>query len=227
MVNNIMMTQGISAEYSTIEEILAAIKQYESAQQFAKNAGHSHDTRTTARSGTEHASAAPRRVNNRSRPTYNTAYKGSGAATKGATSAPRDGTQTKCYACNQVGHISTDPKCPEYGKSRPGRPAMGGQGNHPRRMFAAQVVDERDSAEEEPTSQDPIEESEQDAADAAPDPIQSVDSEDENLVVGSQYDSEYELEQFEEYKEFSDESADIVYMRAGNVTTTPSLTDRP
>ncbi|KAA1479306.1 hypothetical protein DENSPDRAFT_886627 [Dentipellis sp. KUC8613] len=104
---------------------------------------------------------------------------------------------------------------------------MGGQGNHPRRMFAAQVVDERDSAEEEPTSQDPIKESEQDAADAAPDPIQSADSEDENLVVGSQYDSEYELEQFEEYEEFSDNSANVVYMRAGNVTTTPSLTDRP
>jgi Zinc knuckle len=62
---------------------------------------------------------------------------------------PRKGDTSKltCFKCGKVGHIATDPKCPQYKKSAQ------------RQMFAAQVLDDR-SDTDLPITNKPSEESE-------------------------------------------------------------------
>ncbi|KAA1479196.1 hypothetical protein DENSPDRAFT_886521 [Dentipellis sp. KUC8613] len=227
-----------------MEEILEAIKIYEGTQRFIKGIGHSSDakdgkqsTTKTESNSTSKAEHAPgqytgrtfrlvsRNRNNggasRPRPTHTNQQRGpvfnSSAAPKGATPAARDNGLPKCYACGQVGHISTDPKCPQYGKARTARaPAISNNANRPRRLFAAQVVDERSEQEDEQPQDEP------------PEPISEVEDNDlepneayadEQEAVGSQYDSEYELEEFEEYDGYEEADSDnnVVYLRAGFV----------
>ncbi|KAA1476192.1 hypothetical protein DENSPDRAFT_853507 [Dentipellis sp. KUC8613] len=126
MVSGIMMHQNISAEYSTMEEILEAIKIYEGTQRFIKGIGHSSDA--------------------------------------------KDGKQST----RKTESTST-------------------------------IVDERSEQEDEQPQDEP------------PEPITEVEDNDlepneayadEQEAVGSQYDLEYELEEFEEYDRYDEADSD-------------------
>ena len=105
-----------------------------------------------------------------------------------------------CYKCGKPGHIS--PNCPTNGP----------------RVFVAHVIDE--DAEDAPQQENQDQEGHDEKEDHT-DPQQQDDgheSDPQEALIGSQYDSDqegYPLDQYEEYVEvedYSDEDADVVYI---------------
>ena len=112
-----------------------------------------------------------------------------------------------CYRCGKVGHIATDPKCPEYKK-----PAQ-------RQMFAAQVIDDRseDDQPEQTESPDISEEREETPGpDANAEDLgeeRTEQPEQEDCPDGSQFDDEPPYEEYDGYALPSD-SEEPEYIRA-------------
>ena len=79
----------------------------------------------------------------------------------------------KCYKCGGMGHISTDPKCPQYGKDT--------------RLHAQRIVEIDDSEEEEPVPEEPNPEAE-------PDDIIELEEEQLEELPLSDYEDDYPLD---------------------------------
>jgi hypothetical protein len=85
---------------------------------------------------------------------------------------PRDNKLVECYRCHQIGHISTDPKCPQH-PSRTGRP----------RFNAQRVIEDKPEGDEEIQNKQPE---------------GHDDLHDSNFWGGSQYDPDDKEDRIEE-----------------------------
>ena len=135
-------------------------------------------------------------------------------------SAPKgDTSKMMCYKCGKIGHIATDPKCPQYKK--PER----------RQIYATQVVDDRSESELPDQEQADPQGSHCEAP--VPESGESQDEEpstqlyEDDCPEGSQYEGEKSSS--EEYDNSSSPSEDDepIYIRAMNYEAGPSNNPAP
>jgi hypothetical protein len=211
LVDNIVKSRGVSAEHSSMAELLEEARKMESALKFV---AHHHQHQRNAVPGTSSQKAAnppPRSGDNRPtgvkqgvrfaprpsgpyRPPPGTKPPPSEAKTErrqGDVRAERDNRNITCYACGQRGHFASDPKCPAAGTKPAGTATAKATSYAPAkpRVFAAKV--------------EPAEEAEHSAAqaDEAADDSSQADEEGEGQTPyeGEQYDApEYALDAYEE-----------------------------
>jgi hypothetical protein len=120
----------------------------------------------------------------------------------------KEGTsKLTCYKCGKVGHISTDPTCPQYKKPEQ------------RQIYAAQVVDDRsDNEQPDETQRDRPETQDEASGPDADDPVgedQNAESQQDECPDGSQYDDEEpRYDDFDDYAPPSEDEPE--YIRAMN-----------
>jgi len=135
-------------------------------------------------------------------------------------SAPKgDTSKMTCYKCGKMGHIATDPKCPQYKK--PER----------RQLYATQVIDDRSENELHDQEQTDSQGSQYEAL--VP---ESGESQDEGPSTQLYEDECPEGSQYEDEKSSSEESDDSsspseddepIYIRAMNYEAGPSINPAP
>jgi Zinc knuckle len=147
---------------------------------------------------------------------------GRGNTMSSAPPAARKGDTSKytCYKCGKVGHIASDPKCPQYNKPKQ------------RRIFATQVIDDRsdtDHADRSDTDQvqsDQINASEESGEEPENKGQNELPAEGE-YPDGSQYeDEELPYNDFDGYVLPSEED-EPVYIQAMNEDETSASTVPP
>jgi hypothetical protein len=128
-----------------------------------------------------------------------------------------DTSKLTCYKCGKVGHISSDPKCPQY--KRPEQ----------RQIFAAQVVDDRSDGEH-PITEEPLQNNEENPElEQGEDPDENPEEQNaqEEFPDGSQYEDEQSsYEEYDGYEAPSDYE-EPVYIRAISDEAGPSTGPAP
>lgn len=234
---HLALYDGISAEHSSIDDIVQKARQLEKtliSLRAVRGPGRSPGQHTATQPGRgRHESGGSRdRHRPREPPTSNQHQNGNDAhtgahpqrapprpierdRTKAATpnpSAPRDTSKMTCYRCGKVGHISSDSKCPQYKKSEQ------------RQLFAAQVIADQDQID--PGDTDAREEEAEPDAEVNRDEEINEPREQDTFPDGSQYDDEdLSYEDYEGYQLPSD-NEESVYVRAMREPTTYQRTGR-
>ena len=158
--HHLALYDGISAEHSTIDEIVRRARKLEKTLVLLKTVripdrNPQQGTASPAISGVQRQDALRNKRRSRTPPTKQSQGKSSATAersgqrsstranlgTRGNAAEPNNATakgdtsKLTCYRCGKAGHISSDPKCPQYKKPEQ------------RQLFAAQVVDDRSEGE--------------------------------------------------------------------------------
>jgi hypothetical protein len=230
--HHLALYEGISTEHSSIDDIVQKARKYEKIMiSLSSVRGQERPPTGTAPVGTgSHRSSGKRdrqtSRNPQTRQQPSQSKTNISAPVQRSTTKPPTGTRenpqtppsgakgstTKltCYKCGKIGHISSDPKCPQFKK--PER----------RQMFAAQVIDDR-SEDESPDQND---QPDKDNALSDPDERSEHDVEEDKLdneqlelnqddpIEGSQYDDEESpYEEFDGLDQPS-ENDEPIYIRA-------------
>jgi gag-polyprotein putative aspartyl protease/Zinc knuckle len=220
---------GISAEHSSIDDIVRKARQLEKtlislkigrgtdkpsipASNPSTGGGNQRSTGSQYKSRPRNTPTQRQQgqvsVSAGSRPQRTTTKLTSGDRGKATTqnqSAPKgDTSKLTCYKCGKVGHIASDAKCPQYKKPEQ------------RQIFAAQVLDDR-SETDQPNQMEPSENSEQPPepnVEEEHDAAVEESSNQEDILEGSQYEGEGSS--FDEYDGYAPPSEDeeLEYIRA-------------
>ena len=227
---HLALYDGISAEHSSIDDIVQKARQLEKTL-ISLKLGQGTDKPSTpastspAGSGYQRPMGSQEKTRSRSNPTRRqqgrVGVRGGSqpqrATTKPSSSGDRgkattqtqgspkgDTSKLTCYRCGKVGHIASDPKCPQYKKTEQ------------RQIFAAQIVDDR-SESGQPDQSEPIEDSENPAepnVDETNDAAAEESPSQEDSLEGSQYEDEESS--YDEYDGYAPPSEDdeLEYIRA-------------
>jgi hypothetical protein len=230
--------KGVSAEHSSIDDIVQIARLYERTMATWRS-GRASEKRpdyksTTPTGGGQHRSLGSRDAQ-RSRNVSHGQLLGRSTA-QGQGSKPTTGDRAKptaakppaaksdtskltCYRCGKTGHIASDPKCTQYRKPEQ------------RQLFAAQVIDDRsenDHPEEEGIQADQPQDynSREEVAEEGADQ-QSEETPEEN-PDGSQYDDEEQssYEEFDGYEPVTD-GDEPTYIRAMNTDGDANMSSAP
>jgi hypothetical protein len=199
---HLALYDGITAEHSSIDEILLRARRLErtlsALSSIRSSRGSDRNTAATEASPPRTAIVSARQRDQRQRNTSTKQPQGrihastgsqiqrSAAYDRGNTSAPvpaakGDTSKLTCFKCGKIGHIATDPKCPQYKKPEQ------------RRIFAAQVIDDRPEADL-PANEDGPEDQDKAPGPETEEIIPDEDRDDlpdaEDHADGSQYESD-------------------------------------
>ena len=235
--NHLVLYEGISAEHSSIDDIVQKTRRYEKILVTLKP-GRTGEKDNNSISKTRHPEARVERSGQqlrprafrpqkdltdrqgRQRPTQNhlSRERRDGRDTRIST-GKADASKLSCFTCGKVGHFSNDPKCPQYKKPEK------------RQMFAAQVVNDLSDGEatgqanKVPEGEVPNEDDNYESSTEA-----AIPPEEDDGPEGTQYDEDSypedpHLDEYDGYTLPADES-DLEYMRF-MVTTTRSTNMPP
>ena len=234
---HLALYDGVSAEHSSINEIVSKARHLEKTLISIRSGRRTEGQSMPGTPG--NTGATPQRSersSNRPRPSNPPTRRQSGRTNDKTNLQPQrtgskpvptkppqpgkgDTSKLTCYKCGKVGHIATDPKCPQYKKPTQCQ------------MFAAQVIDDRsenDQPDADKTSEDPEEttNTEDKSEDKDKD---SEPSDHSDCPEGSQYDSE--RSSYEEYNGYAmpseDDNSDLEYIRAMHEDEVSARTSQP
>jgi hypothetical protein len=101
----------------------------------------------------------------------------------------------RCYACGKSGHFAKNPQCPNFGQPRP-----------PAKVHAMRdVINEDRKEENKENCEDSEGAQEEDSEEPAERLAMIVEEDKDGQLLGSQYSSEGEDYQLEEYEQYSDQ----------------------
>ena len=228
--HHLALYEGVSAEHSSIDDIVRKARHLEKTLitlKSGRGADKQHTQYVPAPAESGQAKAMKPRYGQRPRnestrpqqhrtdtntgaqprrPVQRSADSGK-AATPNNSATRNDTSKLSCYKCGKLGHISSDPKCPQYKKPEQ------------RQIFATQILDDRSDGDQ-PDQAEPPEGQEQ---------VQEPEGEDnlEDNPDGSQYDDEESS--YDEYEGYAPPSEDreLEYIRAmsDEAIMSPLLTD--
>lgn len=241
VVRPMMQSHHITAEWSTVSEILNAAIAVQESNEFLRSHHGSVTTQSASSSqykrstsGTKYpdrSAQTSRPQSSTSRPAFkSTRFTPNGRRqdsqkkpTDGRSSIPfavsqRDSTTAsssrptgdkrpdnstvECYSCHQRGHYASDPKCPRYGK-----------GSTTQRVYAVETEEPNGSSPTSREEEDPNDvgyvtvnmtdaidnESDRDDEEEEAAPEETADN-----LEGSQYDSDEQPQEYEQYSEYDD-----------------------
>jgi hypothetical protein len=221
--HHLALYDGVSAEHSSIDEIVQKARHLEktlTSLRSGRGADKQHTPNAPVPTGNgQHKAVRPqynqRPRNEPTRPRQQPrAELNTGTQARRPTQRPADGGKTAatnqpvprsdtskltCYKCGKTGHISSDPKCPQYKKPEQ------------RQLFAAQVLDDRSDGD--PPDQDESLEGQEQVQEPEVEKDLEEDELDDN-PDGSQYDDEGSS--YDEYAGYAPPSEDeeLEYIRA-------------
>jgi hypothetical protein len=229
--------KGVSAEHSSIDDIVQNARAYEKTIASWRS-GRASEKRPESTPSTfagngqrkpfgSRDKPQSRNVPHRQPPGKNTAQglkSLSGDRAKPTADKPPaskgDASKLTCYRCGKSGHIASDPKCTQYKKPEQ------------RQLFAAQVIDDR-SENDHPDEEGQQADQPQDEISREEVPEEEMDNlsngMSDNNPDGSQYDEEQSsYEEFDGYEPL-DDNDEPIYIRAmdtdgdANMSSTPAL----
>lgn len=224
--HHLTLYEGVSAEMSSIDDIVSRARHVEKIFMVLGSEHRSDGHATPGTPGTAKMHQRSTRSNDRSgaRNTerssirhggkINPPVQKSGPKPVPTSASPQSGkgdtSKLTCYKCGKIGHISTDPKCPQY------KP----QKTVPRQMFAAQVIDDRSENDQPGGDQSSGESEEPEPGAGGVTEDQSDPDNHPNDPDGSQYDEDdTPHEEYDGYAMPSEDDSEIEYIRMVHETS--------